>query len=96
MINNISEGVLRSTSKVDPSHVVHDKETNHQKMEQAKENRPIENSESGAKTESRRDRDKKSSRFLRVENTMVFEKYDRNGDVILRIPPLTKPVNEMA
>ena len=96
MINNISEGVLRTTTKVDPSNMIHEKEMGHQKLEQAKENRPVENSESGAKPENRDARDEKSSRFMRVENTMVFEKYDRNGDVILRIPPLTKPVNELA
>lgn len=96
MINNISEGMLRTATKVDPSNMIHEKEMGQQKLEQAKENRPVENSESGAKPESRDARDDKSSRFMRVENTMVFEKYDRNGDVILRIPPLTKPVNELA
>ena len=96
MINNISEGMLRSTTKVDPSNMIHEKEVSQQKLEQAKENRPVENSESGAKPESRDAHDDESSRFMRVENTMVFEKYNRNGDVILRIPPLTKPVNQMA
>jgi len=96
MINNISEGMLRSTTKVDPSNMIHEKEVSQQKLEQAKENRPVENSEAGAKAESREARDDESSRFTRVENAMIFEKYDRNGDVILRIPPLTKPVNQMA
>jgi hypothetical protein len=96
MINNISEGVLRSTSKVDPNHVIHEKETNHQKLEQVKENRPVENSESSAKSESREARDKKSYKFVQVENHMVFEKYNSNGDVVLRIPPSSKPINEMA
>jgi hypothetical protein len=96
MINNISEGMLRSTTKVDPGNMVHHREVSQQKLAQVKENRPVENSESGTKTESRDARDKESSRFMQVENTMVFEKYDKNGDVILRIPPLTKPVNKMA
>lgn len=96
MINNISESMLRSTTKIDPSNVIHNREMGQQKLAQAKENRPVENSESGAKSESRDTRDKESSKFLQVDRTMVFEKYDRNGDVILRIPPLTKPVNEMA
>lgn len=91
MINTISEGMLRSTTKIDPSNMIHEKETSQQKVEQAKENRPVENSESGAKPEKQNPRDAESSKFMWVENTMVFEKYDRNGDVILRIPLLTKP-----
>lgn len=96
MIENIGESMLRSTTRVDPSNVVHDKEMNQQKAEQAREARPIEDSNAGAKTEDRKAEEEKSAKFTQVEKTLVFEKYDRNGEVILRIPPMTKPVDQLA
>ena len=96
MINNVSEGLLRSTTKVDPNAVVHDRALSQEKVEQAKENRPVENTEAGVKTEAENADDKGSSKFMQVQKTMVFEKYNKNGDVILRIPPSAKPVNEIA
>lgn len=95
MINNISESVMRSTTKVDPNTVIHDKEMEQQKVEGAKQDRPVENSEAGGEAETKNSEDQGSSKFMQIERTMVFEKYDRNGDVILRIPPSSKPVNEL-
>jgi hypothetical protein len=98
MINNISEGTLRVASKIDPSVAVHEKEINQQKDRQIREARPVEQSASGAQTSkenTQTDTDKESGKFLFAGKHMVFEKYDRNGELILRIPPSSKPVDQV-
>jgi hypothetical protein len=96
MINNISEGALRVASKIDPSVAVHDREIDHLKDRQIRDARPVEKSASGAQTRKENTQtDKESEKFLFADKHMVFEKYDRNGEVILRIPPSTKPVDQV-
>lgn len=97
MINNISEGTLRVASKIDPSAAVHDREVNQQKDRQIREARPVEHSEAGAQARKEKsEAEKESGKFLFADKHMVFEKYDRNGELILRIPPSTTPVDEVA
>ena len=99
MINNISEGTLRVASRIDPSVAVNDKEVNQQKERQIREARPVEHSEAGAQTRkenTQAETDKESGKFLFADKKIVFEKYDRNGELILRIPPSETPVDEVA
>jgi hypothetical protein len=97
MINNISEGTLRVASKIDPGVAVHDKEIHQQKDRQIRQARPVEDSEAGAQTRKENTQtDKGSGKFLFADKHIVFEKYDRNGELILSIPPSTKPVDEVA
>lgn len=97
MINNISEGTLRVATKIDPSTAIHDKEVHQQKEKQVAEARPVEASDAGQQTRKKNAReDQGSSRFLRSDRQMVFEKYDKNGDLVLRIPPSLVPVDKMA
>jgi hypothetical protein len=97
MINNISEGTLRVASRIDPSVAVHDKEINQQKDRQIRDLRPVEHSEAGTQTRKEHaEEDKESEKFLFADKKIVFEKYDRNGELILRIPPSDKPVDEVA
>ncbi len=97
MINNISEGTLRVASKIDPSGVIHDKEASQEKTQQVSEARPVEKSEAGSrsKKEDRRKEDG-SSGFRLTDHKVVYEKYDRNGELVLRIPPSVTPVDELA
>lgn len=90
MINNISEGALRVATKIDPSSVIHEKEAYQQTSNEVREARPVEQAGEGTKTETRdAKKDESSSKFLQENKTMVFEKYDKNGDLVLRIPPST-------
>lgn len=96
MINNISEGALRVASKIDPSGAIHEKEVNQQKATEVREARPVEKSDQGNKAEARNAKeDKTTSKFRKDDRHMVFEKYDRNGDLILRIPPSLTPVDKV-
>jgi len=96
MINNISEGALRVASKIDPSGTIHEKEVNQQKAREIRDARPVEKSDAGAQAQAKKAyEDKGSEKFLFDDKRMVFEKYDKNGEVILRIPPSDKPVDQL-
>lgn len=96
MINNISEGSFRNISKLETSGPTQEKELNLQKTEQVRQVRPIEKTESGARNEKKRGKKEPSSKYVVNENKLVFEKYDKNGDLILRLPPSRKPVDQRA
>ncbi len=96
MINNISEGALRTAIKIEPSNAVHDKQVAQQKTEEIQEARPVENADAGGKPGSKEEKNEGSSKYLLDENTVVFEKYNKDGDLIYTVPPSYKPVDERA
>jgi hypothetical protein len=97
MINNISESALRIATKIDPSGAIHDREASQQKAKDVRDARPVEGSEQSAHTQKQDPRKEEgSSRYLLEERHVVFEKYDKNGDLILRIPPSQTPVSTVA
>lgn len=96
MINNISEGSLRAAMKIDPSGALHDKQATQEKAEELRKARPVENTESGNKAGSQSTQDKDTAKTLLEDNTVVFEKYNKDGDLVYRIPPSYKPVDERA
>ena len=97
MINNISESAIRVVTKVDPNVDIHDKEANLQRTNELDKLRPVEQSEASNKAQSEsKPKNDGSSRYLMSGNRVVFEKYDKDGDVVLRIPPSEKPVDKMA
>jgi hypothetical protein len=97
MINNISESALRVASKIDPSGAIHDREVSQQKAREIRDARPVEKSEPGGQSEKKDlKKEEGSSQYLLEERHVVFEKYDKNGDLILRIPPSQTPVNTVA
>jgi|GEM_PF-603462 len=96
MINNISEGALRVASKIDPSGAIHEKEVNQQKAREVLEARPVEQSDQGNKAEARKAKeDESTGKYLLEDRHVVFEKYDKNGDLVLRIPPSQTPVDKV-
>lgn len=96
MINNISEGALRVASKIDPSTAIHEREVNQHKADEMRVARPVETSEAGNEAQTKDTRkDQSSSQFLLDDKKVVFEKYDKNGDLVLRIPPSEKPVDQV-
>jgi hypothetical protein len=97
MINNISEGALRVASKIDPSSAIHEKEVSQQKAKAVREARPVEKSEQSNTAEAHNaKKDEATGKFLINDRHVVFEKYDKNGDLVLRIPPSQTPVDEVA
>jgi hypothetical protein len=94
MINNISEGALRIATKADPIGPIHDREASRQKAEELRQARPIEKSEPGNHAGEKKSKEEDLSKYLVDDNQLVFEKYDHNGDLVIRIPPSSKPVDE--
>ena len=95
MINNISEGTVRIVSKIDNVGSIHEKEFSQQKAEEVRQVRPVEKSEAGAKSDKQKsEKEEDSSKYVVDDNQVFFEKYDSKGELILRIPPSQKPVDE--
>lgn len=94
MITDISEGTMRVAARVGPSDIIHDKELTKQKSEMLREARPVENSEESAQPEKKKDFEEGDSRYLVDDKHIVFEKYDEKGNLVLRVPPTYKPVDE--
>lgn len=95
MINNISEGALRIVSKIDTVGAVQERELSQQKAQELRQVRPVEKSEAGSpgnKQKPKKEED--SSKYVVEENRLVFEKYDSKGELIFRIPPSQKPVDQ--
>jgi hypothetical protein len=96
MINNINDGAIRNVSKVDPIGTIHEQAFVQQKSEEIRKARPVEKSDAGSQTKETKNKGEDSSKYVLDENKLVYEKYDQHGELILRIPPAYKPVDERA
>ncbi len=97
MINNISEATVRVASKIDPSGAIHEREVNQQEAKAMSEARPVEKSEESNPSEADNSQNKKGSTQYSVDDDrLVFEKYNKKGDLVLRLPPSKTPVDQKA
>lgn len=94
MIEHINEGPLRAVTKIDPGGAIQVREESQQKAAEARQVRPVENSEAGSKPNAKEDQKKAQSKYVVEDDTLVFEKYNQKGDLIYRLPPDYKPVDE--
>jgi hypothetical protein len=97
MIDHIGDSALRVATKIDSGGAIHDRMVSQQKAREILDARPVEQARAGDQTEKKdAEKDEETSRYLLDERRIVFEKYDENGDVILRIPPSQTPVDTVA
>ncbi len=95
MINNISDSTVRTVVKNDAAEIINNKEITQQKASAIRQVRPVEKAESGAKANVKKAREQEdSSKYLLEDKTMVFERYNQKGDLVYRVPPAHKPVDE--
>ena len=94
MLDSIGESNVRMTTRTDYNYNVEDKAAALQKAEKVVEERPIENSEESAKSESQAKQE--TGGYQSDENGIFFEKYDKKGNVIFRVPPEKNPIDEHA
>lgn len=94
MINKISEAPLRAVMKTDPIGPIHDQEMNRQRAEAQRETRAVESSSQSDAAGSQQTEDKPESKYLEEGSKVVFEKYNKAGDVIYRLPPSETPIDE--
>lgn len=93
MLATIGESAVRTTTRVDNNLAVDNRDVDLKKVEKTVEERPIETSQESTKPEN--DQEKKTAGYNADDEGIFFEKYDKNGNVILRLPPEQKPIDEL-
>jgi hypothetical protein len=95
MINAIGEASIQQTLRTNHNNFVYDKEVTEQKATQAIKERPVEKTDDSPRSEM----DKQRKDMVKTRNTIedgkvIFEKYDKDGKIIQRIPPGYVPFGE--
>lgn len=95
MLDIIGESAVRMKMRPHSHLVVAGNETVELKRAHKSVNeRPVEKSQKSADSES--GAEKERGRFDIDEEGLFFAKYDKNGNVVLRLPPEQKPIDEHA
>jgi hypothetical protein len=94
MLESIGESAVRMTSRTDAHLAGEQKEISQQKIAKAVQERPVEGSQESAKPEA--DAEKKNGGYNVDDDGVFFEKYDKDGKVIFRVPPEQKPIDQHA
>ncbi len=92
MLESIGESAVRMTSRTDTHLAVEQKEIAQQKIAKAVQERPVENSRESAEA----DAEEKNGGYNVDDEGVFFEKYDKDGKVIFRVPPEQKPIDRHA
>lgn len=94
MLNTVGESVVRTTTRADNNLALGNRDVTLEKTEKTVEERPVENSEKSAKSET--EGNTNSSGYDVDDKGVYFEKYDKKGNVVYRLPPEQKPIDELA
>ncbi|BBO67553.1 hypothetical protein DSCA_14830 [Desulfosarcina alkanivorans] len=94
MLETIGESAVRMTTRTDSNLAVEHKDLALEKVEKAVKERPVESSQESSKPEA--DEREKTDGYNMEDGNIFFEKYDKNGNVIVRLPPEKKPIDELA
>ncbi|VTR65377.1 hypothetical protein DESC_310084 [Desulfosarcina cetonica] len=94
MIEPIGEPAVRMTTRVENPVSLENKDVALQKIEKAVEERPIESTQESEQMQS--ESDPENGAYQMDEEGIYFEKYDKNGNVVYRVPPEQKPIDERA
>lgn len=95
MIFPINEGSLRAAVKIESIGSAYHKQTAQYQAAEARQIRPVEDSEAGSKAANQISQKKDQTQYVMNDGTLVFEKYNQQGDLIFRLPDC-KPVDEHA
>jgi hypothetical protein len=97
MLETIGESTVRMTTRTDNNLAVENRDTALKQAERQVVERPIETSQESAQTElNNEEKDAKSGSYNVDDDGIFFEKYDKDGNVIFRVPPEQKPIDERA
>ena len=96
MLSGIGDSEVRVPSRVDAPSAAGDEVRTQQQAEEVRRARPVEKSESGQKPKTDDKQKQESSKYKLEETRIIFEKYNKNGDLIFRIPPAHKTVDQKA
>ena len=98
MLESIGETNVRMTMRPESNPATDSKTTELAAVEKTVAERPIENAQESDRTEAENEetRDYKRGGYKTDDKGTFFEKYDKNGNVIYRLPPEQKPIDERA
>lgn len=91
-METIGESVVRTTARADHHLAAENRDVDLKKAERIAAERPIEGSAANSRTES--DPAGKQGGYDTDDGGLYYEKYDRKGNVIYRLPPEKKPIDE--
>ena len=95
MINAIGEATMQQFIRMNYNAEIFDKDHEKQKTEEIKEQRPVEKSEDGHKSElSSPSNETMKSRNSLEDGQLIVEKYDSDGKLVKKIPPGYLPFGE--
>jgi hypothetical protein len=93
MLDTIGESAVRMTTRTDNNLAVENKDLALRQVEKAVEERPVEQSQESDKPDT--ESESKSGGYDVDDGGIYFEKYDNKGNVIYRVPPEQKPIDEI-
>ena len=97
MINAIGEATIQQFVRTSHNAAVFDKDHEIQKTDKIKEQRPVEESDDGKKSEmSSQSKDNMKTRNSIEEGQLIVEKYDEDGKLVKKTPPGYRPFGETA
>jgi hypothetical protein len=94
MLDSIGESAVRTTTRADNNLAVENKDVELKKTEKTVEERPIETTQQSDAPDS--DAEERTGGYDVDDSGVFFEKYDEKGNVIYRLPPEQKPIDELA
>ena len=96
MINEIGEATMQQYIRTNYNSEITDKDLAVQRTDRVRENRSIEKSDNGEKSEmDLKSQDNTRSRNNIEDGKLVVEKYDDKGNLIKKTPPGYLPIGEM-
>ena len=96
MFDSIGQTTVRPTPQHENNQAVNENDISVQRAERLREARAVEKSEKRSKSDFNEQKKEGSAKYKLENNRIIFEKYDRNGEVVFRLPPANKPIDEMA
>lgn len=99
MFDPIGEPNVRTVIRPEPNITINEKESQVQREQKLYELRSIEKSENSSKIKKEKDNDQenqKNAKYRQEDKKIIYEKYDKNGELIFRMPPKKKPLDELA
>ena len=98
MLNAIGEAAMQHTVRANYESETHDQEIAVKKNDQGRENRPVEKTEDGSKSEMNLKEEEHTRRqnSFEEDGDIIVEEYNEDGEIIRKIPPGYVLQNEMA
>jgi hypothetical protein len=98
MFDPIGEPNVRTIIRPEPNIEINERENQIQQERKVQELRSIEKSEDGSKLKKEKEEreNQRSAKYRQEDHKIIYEKYDKNGELIFRIPPKKRPVDALA